>query len=630
MPAFILFSACFIGMIIWIFQRLGKIESRYFALAWGMLLGLSSLMLHNISHFNFVSPASTLITLVLFSMTIRLLGSSRRKRENGVQSDNPSTSKRRRILFNLCIRLLAGFLCFISIKHAVAAIPAYQAELAIRDKDYVGANAIYLSMKEANKIYNPRTHFSYGKSLWNEASQSRAAELLEKARVQFDLVNEEVPIYGKAWLYSALTRMQLIHSENRSLTRPEWEEIYSFFELADQRAGNNPWVNYVLGTQMLIYKDYLDESDTIRAIELVQKAIEENSEEYLAPSLNFLWEKTSTIELLMQITPKNYHSYLIFVEFLHEQGLSDYLNQAYEVLFRLQKKDYKIKELKGIEFLKKSDHKQALETFRKALEIDSSSIRAKAGVLIAQEELSSLSENYLDMLQQVLADEDEDIGDFLPLLKNVVYLTKDPYVTGLYAFRMGNYHEAYSWFERAQYGEKVNRRYLAESLWHMKRETEAINLLKRSLHDTQPDLRDLYLLRQWDSETIEQLDEMIMKHRSVTHSLKSWWGREFKSSVLDHKGELGLILNLEPGQRTIKLEIKGIVDAKGNSGHIIFRLQNKVIKRYYANHTDWRILNLPVSSSGGKRWFSAELVNGSELNESERGPLVILGNVEIL
>ena len=293
---------------------------------------------------------------------------------------------------------------------------------------------------------------------------------------------------------------------------------------------------------------------------------------------------------------------------------------------------------KGGEIFEEEFISPGVSEFQKAFWRNKIFVRARAGMLVSQEAMDELPADFQASLKQILEEEEEAIGSLIDFLPPLVMRSGDAYLKGLYAFRKNNFLAARTELERTTPDEtrRFRRRYLAASLWQLGERQKAFETLKPALDEENPDLRELYLFKKWDSPYRRAVLRKIRSIATRSRSPEEWWGwgggeKGFRHR-LDRRARMGVMVNLKPGEVRLRLTLRSIPGSNGYYGYLLVRLadqdQERRIGTAYLNHQDWREVDFQLRTLGGNRWLEAELLNGSETPETH-GPLVDFGGLEI-
>ena len=409
---------------------------------------------------------------------------------------------------------------------------------------------------------NPEVLFKLGKDSLKAQNPS--------ARNLFEQFLDIRPNSGEGWFYLGLAAK----SEEGST------QAHSFFDRALEVSSGDAWLSYHIGKELLESRDVRKSEDNLKAIRLIQESIAlhqpnrfspfvPKGSPFLKPALELLWKETEDLSVLKQIVPEEIGSYLVFIHFLKGEQLWKEYALIYPKFLKIQAQTYDKLCRAGDAFLQKGAAYQALKMYRKAFWIRSwSYVRAKAGVLVAQEQMETLdwdNESFLkekprETLRKVLTEKDEAIETLLPMLKPLVE------------------------------------------------------------HSGSDELQSLYQKR------IEGISEQVLWSEEV-YAPSSWWGPKVQAPVLNQTGWLSRPVSFPKGKSLIEIDLRSFPDRHGNYGYVLIRLNEKVMQGIYVNHSNWQKFTIPVETNGGKRSLKVDLINGAK--GQARGPVVEIGSMQI-
>ena len=627
---FFVFALAMAFLMLVVFVRFFQTERQYFPLVWGGLIGLLAFLLHSMTDFNFAIPINSLIWFWVLASALRFAQPQRQglpHKHFVIRGTMTSVEMPR--WASGTVRVLALLLCLLAAQKAWAGVWYYRGYQAFQDKNYRAATQAYEKIGgwEAG---NPGWAYNQGLAAWELAAQEKNPAWYKLAAHHFERVTEKMPVYGRAWLYLALSRLGYYETSRKGWLQPEeWLEIKALIQRANTLEKESAWMSYMSGIHMMRHADHLSEEEKSGAMARIRRGVSMSPSGYLQPALGFLWESFQDWEMLKNITPENFASYKQLIEFLASRGLWKKIMEIYPVYFKLQEKDYDIHSSRGEILLENLDYARAKEAFEMAFWINQKKIRARAGILIAREALDQLPKDYRTILREVLENEEEEIGHLTFGLAKVTERTQEPYLQGLWAYRVNKIDEAVTWLEKAKSAGKGHRRYLADSYERLGRRADAIQTLLPVLDEKEPDLRDVILLQSWDTSLQGQAAAVIEKIATVHKPERAWWGENMNGSKLDRYGKVGMVVNFMPGRQLITLNVRCFPNDAGEQGVLIVRLQEQVIGTAYVNDSDWYKIVLPVTVSGGRRWLEIEYLNGMTEKDGRSGTIVFLGDLEI-
>lgn len=550
------------------------------------------------------------------------------KEVQGIRKTDPVVKKEKRKPGNFLLRFCVFVFFLIALEKAWAGLWLYQSQEAFQAGDYYQAKLL----SERALLWdedNPAVLLQAAKSNWYDGTKQKDSAALREGERLFLRLIQELPFYGKGWLYAGLSKLAYTSLEGEKLTEPQWREVQHLLEEGYRREPGNSWMAYVAGLHFLAYSDFLNGESQKKALSMLETSVGILPSRYLEPALNYLWEHFSDFGLLERMTPREYDSYRRLAEFLRKKNLWSYAEDVYETYFDLQSDSYTALCRKGDDYLTKGNAHDALKAYEEAFWTIQTRVWAKAGVLASEIQLKSWPKEYERTLTEILEDEEEPVGHLLGYLESAVDKVHDPYLKGLFQFRRGEYQQAAESLGGIR-GGKFRDRYLAQSLSEIGAKQVAIRVLVPYLEYEEVDLRDLLVLKKIDEQHQEEIAKKIKQVYTPFRRAQSWWGKGFQEGRLDHRGKVGMVVNLMPGRSRIEFNVRGEPAPDGLSGFLIFRLQNRVIGFLYADDYEMKTFGVEISTSGGRRWLEAELYNGADENSSVKKPVVELGDLRIV
>ena len=539
------------------------------------------------------------------------------------------------LIFKLCA---AVFLC-LSIQKSWAGWELYQGSLAFKDKKFVAASgALSNALKQDSA--NPALLDLWVRNAWHLGVESKDKAGFETAAIFSEQLNQQMPYFGRAWLYRALSRIYLKRLSGEKNNPEDWEEIKGWIEKAYKAEQGSPWMAFMTAKWLLSETAFLSPEEKQQALDRMKKSLSlhytNQVSPYLEPALSFLWKQFSDFDVLKYVTPSNVFSYQRLLGLMEQKNLWEGRDEIWTAISKWSEPAYVQQCEKAESFLKRGQYEYALFEFHVATWMNNSFVRAKAGILASQKNLDGLEENTAFELKQILEDEEEDLSALLDFLGPVAALTEDPYLQGLFYFRKGDFKSALLRLEKAEdeLKHKLQLRYLAISYRRLGEKEKAVNLLKKTLDGKDPDSRDLLLFKKWNTPYRHLLAQKIKSLLTQGHPRTAWWGEEFENPVLlKRKGNVGVPVQLKPGPGTLYIQMRAFPDPAGVYPYIRVRLWDQdrpyLIAESYRKHRTWEKAAFPIKTTGGKRWLQVELFNGAEPSSVQRGPILELGAMEI-
>ena len=537
------------------------------------------------------------------------------------------------------MRLLAMGFCLISIEKAWAGIWFYQGQAAFKKGDFHEALRLF-ERSEKWDSRNPRLIYLLGQSCWHLGVEKKDRISLESAERHLGKLVHELPHYGRGWLYLALVRITIQEQSAHGLTKVEWQQkIRPVFEEAYRKEPTSSWMNYMTGSQALSRMKLLSDEEIKTALNRIKKSVAAHYPDqpsfYLRPALSLLWRTFSNFELLKDVTPVDAASYDLLVQFVDEHGLWVHRDEVYPSFVILNNGAYEKQCIRAEKFLIRGRFRRAFIEFQKAFWINQISVLAKAGMLITQVKMNQAPARLESTLKEILEADEDNIGGLLVALHQAVEKYGTPYLKGIYAFRNSDFTAARNWLDKtpAEETDRFRRRFLAASYWQLGEREKAFETLKPTLGEKDVDLRELYLLKQWESPYRQQAAQKIESVATVIRTAEEWWGwgKDVKGLRyrLDRRARMGVMVNLRPGHVRLGLTLRSLPDGNGRYGYLLVRLWDKERERRigtaYVNFQDWHRVKFEVETLGGDRWLEVELLNGKETAQGKAGPVVEFG-----
>ncbi|HXV27532.1 MAG TPA: hypothetical protein VD913_01065 [bacterium] len=537
------------------------------------------------------------------------------------------------------IRLLALLLCLFSLQRAWAGVWIYQGERAFKDKNFVAAFN-ELQKAEPWDQNNPRLNLLFGESAWHLGVREKDAQWFKKSRSYLQPLTQQLPYFGRGWLYLALSRLGYEDQSVDGVTFAEWNEIKPFLENALQGEPTSPLILYLIGLKYLTYSEYLEAHEKELAMKRIKKSLSLHYpgqvSPYLDPALQFLWARFHDFEILKQITPTDLPSSTALLLFTEKRGLWENRDEVYAVFLHLTGEAYNQLTTRGEQLLLEGKNEKAWFEFQKAFWIQVHPVRARAGMLIARYRMNRLPEDYETVLKDILEEEEQgSLGNLWRPLGAVVDASGNAYLRGLYGVRENDWEQACKSFSQAAY-DKASlflRQYQTVCLLKSGEKEQAFKVIQSILAEEGPDLRELYLLKERDTPFREEIDRKIEATATVYQSNLHWWRKGWVSSNrLDRRDQIGMLVNLKPGKVRFLLWARTL-PGDGEYGYLLVRLwdgiRDRLLGTAYLNHYDWKKIAITTETTGGKRWFDIELFNGAPSDEQQTGPAIELGPLEV-
>lgn len=489
-----------------------------------------------------------------------------------------------------------------------------------------------------NRSGNPESYYAFGQTAFDIFQNEKKYLALEIAISSFETLVEQVPSFAMGWLYLGLTRLADKQVSGQGVTEADWKEIKPLLLRAYANESANSWLGYRVATTILSFSQWENSESFRTAVTMIKRSIANDDigppYRYLEPAFSFLWSRFMNFSTLKDITPLDEAAYLKLIQFIDEKGLWKYREEIFDKFLKLNEDAYTQKCNEAEKWLYQHHFRQAFRGFQEAFWINRSFVRAKAGLLISQEELGERGYQDREWLREVLEDEEEKIGLLLPRLEKVISKSEDFYIKGLYAFLRRQWGTSRLYFEKVEKSPsfRFQRRYLAATYWQLGEKAKAYVLLQQSLTEEEVDMRELLLFKTWDTPYQEDVLKKIERMRTRSRSAEDWWGWTKDIQGLRHRldqpARMGVTVNLFPGAVRFRLMLKSSTDKEGNYGFLLLRLcdaqRERIVDSLYIGHDQMRPVTIELKSSGGYRWFEAELANGSDL-QSKPGPSVEFG-----
>ena len=531
----------------------------------------------------------------------------------------------------IVLRLLALALCLFSLKQSWAGVGMDRGKMAFGHKDYPHAvSVLERALKWDPK--NPELLYWAGLASWTQGKKTNQLPWFSKSTRTFRKLTGELPYDGRGRLYLGLSRLAEERASRDGVTLSEWFEIKKLLLEALEKEPGSSWMASTVGTNLLSQNQFLVPEEREEAFRLLQKSVSIHrvgvASPYLKPVLSHLWQGFPLFKFLRDLTPRDYESYQVLLDFMDHRGLWEYREEIFSEFLTIRRERVNELCLSGQTGLEKNARASAARMFQRATWVDPTSSKAKAGLLASQEKRDPQPSEAAHTLQKILEDEDEELETLLPYLGPLVDRSRDPYLRGLYAVRRKAFPAARRALEEVSADRKFLRRYLALAYRQTQDKEMAARVLEPALLEKDPDLRDLLLLEKADPDLQTEIFQKIKSVATVSLPPTAWRGKNFKNGMLQPKEKAGVVVNIPPGKRVFRFRLRWVASEKGTGGYLIFRLRDRAAGSAYVDHEDWREHVIEVQTAGGKCWLEAESYRDGE-NEAVRAGAVSMGGVEI-
>ena len=611
-PVFLFWSVAFCGFLLYCFrQALAMKQNDAFPLVWGALWGLFSFMIHGLADFNWAVSSNALWFFIILSAVYGLMK----------QEENRPLKPAYRNL----VRLAALCLILLSAQKAWAGAGLYVSERAFFKNDFPAA---LRAAENALKIdpQNRTLQFLLGKSLFEEGQKTSAPVLLTKAEEVFTGLARTMPFYGRTWAYLGLCQESLA---GKDMTPEKWAGIKTNFDKALALEPGSAWISYMSSTVFLRNTGLLSDAGREQATERLRFSLnahyEGQASAFLLPALRFSWDEFKDIQFILKIVPHDFASYRELLGFIEKNNLWPYRDQVENDLRSFIAVEYAGLCAQGWGFLSKAKAREAFDSFQRAYWMRQETAEAKTGMLIAGPKAGPglySPDQANQWLKDILEQEEEEISSArLDGLKAAVQAADNLYLQGLWAYRKGRWQQALERFERDQNSYARTRRWRADSLQKLERAQDALEVLGPVLNESNPDLRELILLKQLDETNRKSIESKI---RGINE-------RERNGRLIPQSAP-GLLLNLMPGTYEVTVLMKS-APYKGSYGYISFRLWegdrlSRTAGTAYVSSERWKTYRQTFATAGGFRLLAIKLENGPK-NPGLKGPAVEYGPVKV-
>lgn len=111
---------------------------------------------------------------------------------------------------------------------------------------------------------------------------------------------------------------------------------------------------------------------------------------------------------------------------------------------------------------------------------------------------------------------------------------------------------------------------------------------------------------------------------------EAWWAEKGQmKNRLEKRETLRVGLNLKPGIVQLGIQLRGGKGERLSSAYLKIFLCKKEIGTTYVENEEWREANFETRTNGGKCSLEVDLLNGKTSLDSDQGPWVELGKVQI-
>lgn len=516
----------------------------------------------------------------------------------------------------LGLQIACALLFVLSLHQAAVRFFLAEAEQALKQKQNVEAYA------QTQKVFalfpaSSEALFVRAQAAWQLSKEQSDPKFLEQAVSCFREFVRNNPRSSKGWLYLGLS----LYDSGQT------GELKAILRKAHLLEPGNASIANQAGIYLLKLTD-LSATDKEEGLSLIEKSLRlhyyNQYSENLKPDLDFLWQRFHDFSILKRVVPKDVFSYHQFGQFLEERRLWKFRAEIQSDVTMLTDQAFEEQCRMAEKFLSQKSLRQAYDQFVIATWMKNDSSRAKAGVLASAAQLPA---TWKDDLKQVLEEEEESLQNVMPYLQTRVRESNELYLQGLWAYRLGNYPSAVSFFEKSSPSNRL-RRYLLHAYFETGKKEKAAQLADSILAEPDPDLRELRLIAANDYESHEAALE---KESSLLHNKISplWWGKDRAQPVLRAGQNSSITVQLKPGKVRFCLHL---LNAYADSGsYVRIRLWDgdygHIVDEFYLDSTEPKIHSFETATTGGKRLLQVELVKSA--NAEGKSPLLKLGDLEM-
>ncbi len=623
-PLFAVWGLGILGLLAGSLRRAFSAEENVFPLVWGILAGLFSFLAHGLTDFNWAIPSNAFWFFFLLAAALAFL----RAPEKEPVSLKPVYA----VIFRAAVFILALF----SAQKAWAGVSLYAANRAFLARDFsAAAEAVQKSVKM--DPFNRAARFLLGKSLLEKGKKESDAVLLQKAENVFSDLTREMPFYGRAWAWLGLSKIAVQAAGGEKITEGEWKKIQGCLLTALDREPSSAWLSWTVSKQLLAHSDFLNAEEKQRAFELLVFGLtlryEGQASIYLQPALEFLWKHFRDFELLEKAVPRDYASYRVLLGFIEEQKIWAYRSRVYPRFLEFAAVFYEAQCQEGRALLAKRNFRKAFEVFQRADWARQEMLEAKAGMLAARSRLDPVpySREQANLwLGEILEQEEMPAQAWLEDIRPAVQASQDPYLQGLWAYRSGQWQEALQGFNTDSRFKNRSRRWRADALKKTGEAAQALELLRPALDETNPDLRELILLKNMDSSRGPAADLKIREILELSSAPRIVLPAKGEKSEYGLNGA-GIWLNLLPGETTVKILIRS-KPYKGEFAYVRFQIwegdRHREAGDFYVSSPAGSLYSLNFKTSGGLRLLTVGVANGAQ-KPGGAGPEAEFGAVKV-
>ncbi len=625
LPLFLLLASIFTFYTVLFFKRWNRLDRADFFQVLGPAVSLLSFLIHGFGDFNFAIPANMLAFSILAGVSFRLVSP-----KDFALTKAPARGVRE------AVYAAAFGLCFLCAGQAWAGWNLYRAEPL-----YAGGRHEAVSFLERSLRFdphNPRALYLAGQVYYLEGVKTGNPEALKKGEGFFERMTRETPRSGKAWMGLALVRLDL--AEKGNISKETWDlKIKPLLDRGYREEPGNTWVAYNSARALISQWDYLTALEKKEALMRMRRSLSIRDPQQASPhlkfALEFLWKQFADFSVLKSVMPQDPYSYEVLMGFIEEKGLWNIRHAVEADYFSRNQNLYHQLCVKGKQLLAGKKFARAYEVFDRAYGRNNVLMAAAAGRLAAQAGANALPSNFKGTLIEILEQEDEkEAWDYLPFMEDKILDQKDPYLTGLYLLRSGKIEQSCLRLEKTERDADHPRiRYfLAEACEASGNSKKAADALAPVLKEDQPDLRELLLLAKIDSPFRGEAVQKAELYQTGKIEPREWWnGSGISASGLALKGRLRVQVNLKPGPVIFHLKAVSTL-VRGNGAYLQADLwEGERVRRLghaYMPSEAVREMTFSSQTSGGKRWFEIELMNGSR-SPSEAGPVLQLREMTV-
>ncbi|MBU3759441.1 MAG: hypothetical protein FGM27_05860 [Candidatus Omnitrophica bacterium] len=531
----------------------------------------------------------------------------------------------KRFWLNTVIRLVSAAGIFFSITVVHADIPAYQSRFFLARGDRAKALGF------ADKAYDlgrrtPDFLSHRAEMLSAEADSKKTEEDYARAARAYEELSLKLPFLGKPGVLAAVYKSRELN-RRRELNQETWGSLEkSILDFQKMQPGNL-WTAFAAGREILVHRQFSNPQSQDQAWRLIRSAAQEVPERYLEQAIALTIRERLPAKVLDGLIAPRYETYKQASEYLKKNRFWVHWARVYPELLVFRGATADVLSKSGDFHLLRGEMTLAYESYRQALGIDASAVRASVGLALSSFYLQKKPFGSAEKALENALEENIPLGALAAVLAAEKKLSLGPYARGLLLYRKGQFQEAADQLKRAGGGGKYAVYFLCEAMRSAGFGGEAAVILKSRFIERTATLRELILLESMSPELAAEvrmrLQEQALKHKTF----RSWRDSQAEKRYLLEGESSGVLLTLLPGKNRIQVAAKLRHDSGRDAAGLLFRIAGKAAASAVTSSQGSRV-KFEISTAGGPFWLSCErLQGGGEVPDSSQ---VELGDLAVI